>query len=83
MYLGMYGVMLNLQDLQSMEVLGLIHLGVYGWESQVVCVCVCKCVCVCVCVMYDLCQGREKGGGGGWAECICYCDPDNKIYKDV
>ena len=64
MYLRMYGVMLYLQDLQSMEVLGhtswCLGLGIAG--SMCVCVCVCMCVCVCVCVMYDLCQGREKEG---------------------
>ena len=26
-------------------------------------------------------RGERKRGG--WAECICYCDPDNEIYIDV
>ena len=60
MYLGMYWSMLNLQDLQSMGVLGE---GGGGQECpcycdpnhQIYCIklCVCVCVCVCGCVIFD------------------------------
>ena len=60
-----------------------LGLGVAGSVCVCMSACVCVRVCVCVCVMICVRGERKGGGGGGWAEYICYCDPDNEIYKDV